>query len=277
MLATFIIVLREVIEAGLIIGIVLAATRGMAGRYRWVGYGVGFGAIGACLVAAFAGAISDAMAGSGQEIFNATVLLTAVAMLAWHNVWMAKHGRELAAEVKMVGNAVSTGQRSPRALAIVVGAAILREGSEVVLFLYGVALSGQNTVMSMLSGGMLGVFCGFLLSALTYNGLLRIPNRYLFTVTGTLLSFLAAGMASQAVAFLQQAGVVSALAETVWDTSAFIADDSLTGKTLAALMGYTAQPTGLQLAAYVAVLGAIFAATRLVRQTYAPKTQTALP
>src|SRR5208282_2124332 len=99
MLATLVIVFREVIEAGLIIGIVLAATQGVARRGLWVGYGVVGGVAGACVVAVFAGQIAALFAGSGQELFNAGILLLAVAMLTWHNVWMASHGRAIAQQM----------------------------------------------------------------------------------------------------------------------------------------------------------------------------------
>ena len=84
MLAAALIVFREVFEAGLILGLVLSATRGVPGRGPWLAGGIGAGLLGACLVAAFAGAIGEAMAGAGQEVFNAGVLLTASAMLSWH-------------------------------------------------------------------------------------------------------------------------------------------------------------------------------------------------
>ena len=98
MLASLVIVFREAIEAGLIVGIVLAATRGVPHRGRWVGYGVAAGTLGACLVAGFASELGALFNGSGQELFNAAVLLIAVGMLTWHNAWMAGHGRELARE-----------------------------------------------------------------------------------------------------------------------------------------------------------------------------------
>src|SRR5690242_10403527 len=103
MLASLVIVFREVIEAGLIVGIVLAATAGVPRRGRWVCYGILGGVAGACLVAAFAGEIANFFEGSGQELFNASILLLAVVMLAWHNVWMASHGRAIAVEMRTVG------------------------------------------------------------------------------------------------------------------------------------------------------------------------------
>ena len=135
MLAALIIVFREVFEAGLIIGIVLAVTRTVPHRNRWIGGGVLVGVLAACVVAIFAGALSNLFAGMGQELFNAAILSVAVVMLTWHNVWMARHGAELAGELRAAGRAVLDGSKSLLALAVVVGVAVLREGSEVVLFL----------------------------------------------------------------------------------------------------------------------------------------------
>ena len=267
MLAALVIVFREVIEAGLVIGIVLATARGVYGRGAWVGVGVLAGVAGACLVAAFAGAISEAFAGSGQELFNATVLLVAVLMLGWHNVWMARHGRAIAAEVKAVGDAVASGARPLAALSVVVGVAVLREGAEVVLFLYGIAVSGSDTLASMATGGTLGLLLGGALTALMYFGLLSIPARYLFSLTSWLIAVLAAGMAAQAVAFLQVAGVATALPSTVWDTSDLLSEGSVFGKVLHTLIGYTDRPTVLQLAAYVMTLASIFILMRLFGTT----------
>lgn len=263
MLAALIIVFREVIEAGLVIGIVLAAARGVHGRVAWVAVGILAGVAGACLVAAFAGIIGEAFAGTGQELFNAAVLIVAVLMLAWHNVWMARHGRAIAAEVKTVGDAVASGSRPMTALAIVVGMAVLREGSEVVLFLYGIAVSGSDTFTSMAVGGALGLLFGGALSALMYFGLLSVPTRYLFSVTNGLIALLASGMAAQAVAFLQVAGVVTVLPQTVWNISDVLPDSSFFGKVLNTLVGYNDHPTMLQLVVYLATLASILIMMRL--------------
>ncbi len=253
MLGALVIVFREVIEAGLIVGIVLAATRGVAGRGRWVTYGVVAGILGATIVAFFAGAISQAFAGSGQELFNASVLGIAVVMLMWHNAWMARHGREIAAEMRNIGMAVSEGAKPLTALAIVVGLAVLREGSEVVLFLYGIFASGTSG-MSLFIGGLLGVAAGAAFTGLTYFGLLAIPSRYIFSVTSWLIALLAAGMAAQSVQFLDNAGLVTALDRTVWDTSWLLSEGSIFGHLLHTLIGYTERPSEMQLITYIAIL-----------------------
>jgi high-affinity iron transporter len=262
MLATLVIVFREVIEAGLIVGIVLAATQGVPRRGWWVSYGIAGGVLGACLVAAFAGELASLFEGSGQEIFNASILLLAVCMLTWHNVWMAGHGREMAREMKAVGAEVSAGQRSLAALAIVVGVAVLREGSEVVLFLYGIASQGGTSQSAMLIGGALGVLAGAGVSALMFLGLLQIPAGKLFSVTAWLITLLAAGMAAQAVLFLQQGGYLEVLQSTVWDTSWLLSQDSIAGRLLHTLVGYSDAPNGAQLVAYVATIAIIMGLTR---------------
>src|SRR2546421_1367852 len=156
LLAALIIVFREVFEAGLIIGIVLAVTGSVPHRDRWIGGGVLAGVAAACVVAAFAGALSQLFAGMGQELFNAAILSVAVIMLTWHNIWMARHGREMAGEMRAIGQAVAAGTKSLLALAVVVGVAVLREGSEVALFLYGVAASDGGSALSLASGGGVG-------------------------------------------------------------------------------------------------------------------------
>ncbi len=268
MLGALIIVFREVIEAGLIVGIVMAATQKVAGRGRWIVTGLAAGVLGASVVAAFAGGIAQAFEGAGQELFNAGVLALAVVMLMWHNAWMARHGREIAAEMRQVGHQVSEGARPLTALAIVVGLAVLREGSEVVLFLYGIAAQGTSH-MALLTGGILGVAAGGAFTALTYYGLLAIPSRYIFSVTSWLIALLAAGMAAQSVQFLNNAGLVVTLESTVWDTSWLLSEGSLLGRLMHTLIGYTERPTEMQLVVYIGTLLVMFVLMRIAR--YRPR------
>jgi high-affinity iron transporter len=263
MLATAIIVFREVLEASLVVGIVLAASRGVPRRGGWVGGGVAAGVFGAALVALCADAIAAAVNGIGQELFNAAILFTAVAMLGWHNVWMNRHGRELAAAAVTLGRAVAGGSRPLYALALVVGIAVLREGSEIVLFLYGIAIASGAGGLAMLAGGVLGLSGGVAVGALIYFGLLAIPLRRLFTVTSWLILLLAAGMASQGASFLMQANLLPALGNGVWNTSWLLSENSLPGLLLHVLIGYSAQPAGIQVVFYLATLVVIGGLMRL--------------
>jgi high-affinity iron transporter len=231
---------------------------------RFIWGGVAAGLVGAGLVAIFAGRLSNAFEGVGQEVFNAAVLAIAVVMLTWHNVWMARHGRELSAELRRVGGEVTDGSRSLMALAVVIGVAILREGSEVVLFLYGVVIASHDTGSSLLLGGLVGLFLGVAICMLTYTGLLIIPARHLFRVTSILIAFMAAGMAAQSIAFLEQADIATSFGRTLWNTSAILPAGSLPGRILHTLLGYTDAPTQLQALAYLATLLVIFGLMKLM-------------
>ena len=270
MLATAVIVLREVLEAALVVGIVLAATRGVPRRGSWIAYGVTAGTLGALTVAAFADILAKAASGLGQEIFNAAVLFTAVAMLGWHNVWMSRHGREMAASLNSVGAAVRVGTKPLYALSVVVALAVLREGSELVLFLYGIASAGPGQTTELAAGFALGLAAGLALAVMLYLGLLRVPAKHLFTVTGWLILLLAAGMAAQGAAYLVQADILPPLGETIWDTSRILPDDSVFGKLMHTLVGYTARPYGIQLGFYGVTLLVLLALMKLSSGTASP-------
>ena len=273
MLASLVIVFREVLEAGLIVGIVLAATQGIVGRGRWLAGGIGVGVLGASVIALFAGALQAAFAGAGQEVFNACILVAAVLMLGWHQLWMASHGRQMAGEMKALGRDVALGRKSLLAMAFVVGVAAMREGAEVVLFLYGIATSGKEGWGALMLGGALGVGLGAVVSFLLYRGLIAIPVSRLFTVTGWLVALLAAGMAGQAAAVMASADIIPAWGYQLWDTSWLLPEDSIPGRAMRALVGYADRPTGVQLAAWLTVLVALVAGAGLVRRApQRPKT-----
>jgi len=264
MLASLLIVFREIIEAGLIVGIILAATEGVAGRGLWIAGGVAGGVLGAGLVALFAGALSNALEGVGQEVFTVGILCVAVLMLGWHTIWMARHGREIAAEMNAAGAAVKGGQKSLLAMAIVVAIAVLREGSEVVLFLYGIAVSTNEGPIPLLVGGMLGMLGGGMLSYLLYRGLVIIPMRHLFSVTNTLVALLAAGMAGQAADLLARTDIIPAWGDQLWDSSRLLSEGSMVGRALHALVGYSDRPSGVQVAAYLVTLVLLVSLSRAI-------------
>ena len=250
MLSTAVIMFREVLEAALIIAIVLGASRGIAGRGRWVAGGIGIGLVGASIVAILANVASSVFSGNGQAMLNAVILLSAVAMLTWHNVWMSAHGRQLSSEVKAVGLDVRSGERPLTALLIITLVAVMREGSEAVLFLWAIATSGEQG-LNMLLGGLGGVVAGILVGLLLYLGLLRIPVRHFFSITSWLILLLASGLAAQAAGFLSQMGLVPSLGNAVWNTSTILNQSSMVGQLLHILVGYIARPSGIEVAFYV--------------------------
>jgi high-affinity iron transporter len=268
MLGVALLVFREVLEAALIVSIVAAATRGVARRGIYISGGIGLGVLGAVLVALCAGAIAEALNGSGQELFNAGVLFAAVLMIAWHVIWMSSHSRELVQHMQAVGGAVKAGSSSLSMLFAVVALAVLREGSEIVLFLYGMAAGGAG-VGGLISGIPLGVIGGVAVGFALYFGLLRIPLRYFFTATNWMLVLLAAGLASTGARFLLQANWIPALGNQVWNTSALLGNGSVIGQALHILIGYDAHPAGIQIAFWLAVVILLLIGMRM--STRAPR------
>ncbi|AGK60025.1 iron permease FTR1 [Hyphomicrobium denitrificans 1NES1] len=258
MLAALVIVFREVLEAGLIIGVVLAASRGIHGRNGAVAFGVVAGILSASIVAVFATRISDAFDGRGQEFFVAAILLFAVVMLAWHVVWMAEHAREMTQELRQLSSDVAAGKQSLFALGAAVAIAVMREGSEVVLFMMGIVMQGRDTSGELLLGSGIGLLLGAGVSLVLYLGLAAIPLKRMFSVTGALVTLLAAGLAASAVQQLSNAGLLNVLDTKLWDTSWLLSQDSWVGRVLHVLIGYMDRPTGMQLIAYAITACTIF-------------------
>lgn len=265
MLGSTIIVFREVLEAALIITIIMAATRGVRFRGYWVSAGLLTGVIGSLVVAMFAESISAMMEGVGQEMFNAGVLFAAVLMLGWHNIWMAAHGKALAAQMKAVGQHVSNGDLPMFALASAITLAVLREGSEIVLFMSGMMMSG-NSIGQLLTGGAMGVVGGVLIGIAMYFGMLRIPLRHFFSVTSWMILLLASGLAATAAGFLEQAGILPVIKPVVWDSSQLLSEQSIAGQLAHTLVGYQARPSGIALLAWITTFCTIFLLMKIVHQ-----------
>jgi high-affinity iron transporter len=254
MLPTATIVFREILEIALVLGIIMAATRGMQGRALIAIAGLTFGLLGAAIIAYFTDTIAQAVDGMGQEIFNACILFIAVAFLGWTVIWMKKHGRELTRNLNAIGQDVVAGKRSLYVLIGVIAFATFREGSEIVLFSYGMLASGSFTLLEFAKGCLLGLVGGTLVGFMLYYGLLKTFKRHLFTVTSWMLIFLTAGMAAKGAGFLIAAGVLPEIYGQVWDTSDILSTQNFIGETLNVLIGYTARPSGMELVFYVVTL-----------------------
>lgn len=265
MFATALIVFRETLEAALFVGIIAAATRGLAGRSRWLSGGVLAGVVGALVLAAGADRIGALADGIGQDLLNVGILSVALAMLAWHCIWVSTHGHEMSRDAKQLGSSVRAGSRAPRALMVAVALAVLREGAETVLFVAGLASGNPNGADGMLAGAGMGLVGGAAFGVLLYFGLSRVKPQHLFAVTNVLIVLLAAAIASQLARALAQSGLTELWTAALWDTSSFLQPDSALGVLLHALVGYDARPSGLQLAFYVATVFVISTATRQVQ------------
>lgn len=270
MFGSALIVFRESLEAALLIGIIAASTRGLAHRDRWLAIGIAAGIAGSFVVAGLTESIAQAAGGSGQELFKASVLCIAVLMIGWHNIWMASHSKEMAAKAKNIGTEVRSGAQELSAIAIAIALTVLREGSEAALFIQGMLASTPDGTGPVLLGAALGLFAGASLGLITYFGLLRIPLRRFFSVTGGLLLLLAAGLASQMAKFLIQADLIPSLASPLWDTSWLLDVNSRLGSALSILIGYEDKPTGMQVIFYVTTFVCIAAGSSWVHRRSQP-------
>jgi high-affinity iron transporter len=268
MLNAALIVFRETLEAALIIGIVAAATRQIPRRGLWISLGVVLGLGGAVVIASLAGEIGQWANGMGHDLFNAGVLAVAVVMLAWHNIWMAGHGRQLASDARNLGSSAAKGELAISAVTVAVALTVLREGSETVLFFFGIFAGAQVTVLSLAEGAALGLLGGAIAGVLIYRGLMRIPVRHFFTVTAWLLLFVAAGMAAQLAQILIQADLLPPIVQPLWDTSSLVPPDSSLGTLLHALVGYEAQPSATQVVFAGLVIVGVFVASRRARRSH---------
>lgn len=257
MIPTATIVFREILEIALVLTIIMAATRGLSGRGMLVIAGLAIGVLGSLVIAFFTDAISQAIEGVGQEIFNAAIMFIATAFLSWTVIWMKRHGRELSQHLKQVGDDVLHGRRPLYMIVGIIALATFREGAEIVLFTYGMLASGSVTIANILAGAALGTVGGVAVGFAFYFGLLKATKKHFFSVTSWMLILLTAGIAAQGAGFLVAAGVLPPITPQLWDTSAFISGSSLMGEILGVLMGYTPRPSGVEVLCYAVVLTSI--------------------
>ncbi len=254
MFSSMVIVFREMLEMALVVGVLLAATRGVPQSRTWIGAGVLGGLFGALFFGLFMEQMEASFSGDGEFIFNAVILLVAAVMIAWTVFWMSRHGREMTQRMNRVGEAAGAGELPLTALGIVALAAVMREGSEAVFFLFGAAQGIEQEGVSMLTGGVLGAVAAIGLGVLIYLGLVQIQLKRIFSVVGWLLMLLAAGMASQAAANLVMIDLLPALIDPLWNSSALIASDSMAGELLHVLVGYDDQPSAIQVLVFTVSL-----------------------
>ncbi len=266
MFGTATIVFREILEIALVLGIVMAATKGFPQRFKIAGLGLAIGLAGAVVIAYFTDAISEAIDGVGQEVFNAAIMFIAVAFLSWTVIWMKTHGRQLTQNLYAMGADVMQGDKSMYVLVGVIAFATFREGAEIVLFSYGQIAMGTS-FLSIMIGAAIGTLGGTIVGFMLYFGLLKTVKRHLFAVTSWMLIVLTAGMAAQGANFLIQAGILPELYSQVWDTSWLVDGGSLLGKMLGVLIGYTPRPSGMELIFYTSVLFVIGSMYQLIGRT----------
>lgn len=243
LLTSVIIVLREVLEAALLIAVLLSSARFAMLQSRWLGISGVVGLFGAFIFSSRYGQISDWFDGVGYEVMNASMQL-AIYCLILGIIW-------LLLQVGEKSKAVWQGLGWLMGLAVCL--AIVREGSEIVLYFSGFLHSSDN-LSEAVFGSIIGVGVGFSLGALIYYLLLSFQNSVALCAAIALLIMVAGGMCSQAAMLLIQADWLPAQ-QALWDSSGWLSESSVMGQLLYALIGYEATPSALQVALYLSSMG----------------------
>lgn len=260
MLPTYLLSLREGLEAALIIGIVLGAVhkirRDDLSPAVW--FGTGSAVVVSILAAVVLTLFGMSLEGAAEEIFEGLTMLLAAGILTWMIFWMGKQARFLKGELEAgVSKAVaSTGRRAVFWLAFV---AVVREGIELAIFItaaFFVVDSGQtNTnLLPTLAGTLLGLGTAALLGWMLFTTTTRLDLRRFFQLTGILLLLFAAGLVAHGVHEFNEAGLIPTVVEHVWDMNGILDENSFVGLILKTLFGYNGNPSLTEMLAYIVYL-----------------------
>ncbi len=259
MLATYILFLREGLEASLIVSILLAVLRQLGQMHQaraiWAGVVLAIlgSILGAVLIFTLVHTYVDTV---GQTIFETLTYLVAVALLTTMTFWMQKHSRSLKQEITAKASAAGSGF----ALGLLAFTFVGREGIETAFF--ALAFAFQTSGWMLLLGGALGILSAVVLCIFVYRLGYRLNYRLFFRVMGILLLFFAAGLLADAVQNMQELNWIAVGTTPLWNTAHFLSEDSTLGDILHSLFGYAQAPTILQVTVYIvflAIAGGFFA------------------
>ncbi len=260
MLATFVIFLREGVEASMIIAILLAYLNRIGRREHFRDVFIG---VGAALVLATAGGtvayetIRSYNGSRAQVIFETATYLLAAAVLTYMTFWMRKHARSLSKELRARTDAALDG-RARWGLGLLAFQAVGREGLETVVFTLAIIFS--TSTAGALGGAIIGLVCSLGIAFAIYRLGHKLNMARFFTVIGVLLMVFAAGLLADAVENMQQLGWLPVLNTPMWHSGNLISEGSAFGDVLHSFFGYSDSPTPLQLLIYVGYLAIVVAA-----------------
>lgn len=255
MLIPFLIMLREGLEAALVVGIIASYLR-QTGRGAWMP-AVWIGIFLAAALALFVGAglqfASAEFPQRQQELFEAVVGFLAVGVLTWMVLWMRRAARGMREDLThALDQAFRSGRRHTYALIAMVFLAVAREGLESIFFLLAVFQQSQSAHAPL--GALLGLGAAMILGLALYRGSLRLPLGHFFRATGLFILLVAAGLFSGSVRALHEAGVWNHAQRVVFDLSDWLPLDTPLGSLFAGIFGYQPTPTLSEVVAYVGYL-----------------------
>ena len=259
MFPSFLLSLREGIEAALIIGIIIGALNKLHQEELKpvVWRGVAIAVVLSFVFGLGLNYLGMEFTGQLEEVFEGLAMLLAAAILTWMILWMMRHGSEIQRDLE-AKTAHATLNRGGSALFILAFLAVFREGIELALFLMAARIASDP--ISVLVGAVFGLGGAILLGWMLFATTRRLNLRQFFQTTNVLLLFFAAGLVAYGVHELNEAGWVPAVIENVWNINHIISDKSEVGLILKALFGYNGNPSLTEVLAYLSyfiVLGTI--------------------
>jgi high-affinity iron transporter len=254
---SLLVTLREGLEAGLIVVIILTYLRNAGQRSYWkyalLGTGAAVGV--SILVGAVIFVAAGEFEGRAEQVFEGSAMLTAVAVLSWMIVWMKSQAAHIRGHLQaQVQSALAVG--SALALAAIPFVAVLREGIETALFMFAAART--STPVESTFGAGLGLAGALILSYAFYRGGRRINLRLFFNITGVLLILFAAGLLAHGIHEFHEARLVPPLVEHIWNANGVLSDEEGVGEWLKGIFGYNGDPSLVEAIAYPLYLGVAF-------------------
>lgn len=249
-----VVIFRECLEIALLLGIIAAVTKPVKHSRRYIIAGVLAGVSAASIMAFFASSITEAFDGLGDELLDATVILFTAFLIIWTVVWMQGYNKKIRKHLGDLSEKINSNTTSKTMLSIVVATTILREGMEIILFVYSISSAEDITMSEYAWGLVFGALSGFATGLVLYKGLINFSGKYIFKISTILLILIAAGLAAQAAGLLTSIGVIDVLSEQLWDTSWLIDDRSTIGKLLNITIGYDSRPNIMQIIFYFSTI-----------------------
>jgi high-affinity iron transporter len=246
-----IVIFRECLEIALLLGIILASTSHIRNSRIYIIMGAMIGAFLASIFAFSVRAITVSYGTYGDEIFDSGIILLTALIISWTVVWMQGYTQKIKKDLGHLSEKITTGAVSKLIIISIVATTILREGAEILLFVYSISSAENISATEYVIGLGIGSLSGFLVGLVLYLGLIKLAGKYIFRVSTVLLTLIAAGLASQAAGLLTSVGVIELYSNNLWDSSWLADNNSIVGKMLSITIGYDSKPNGMQVIFYL--------------------------
>ncbi|NRB11345.1 MAG: FTR1 family protein [Rickettsiaceae bacterium] len=249
-----VIIFRECLEISLLMGIIIAVTKPIKDSIKYIIMGAMTGLVLASLFAFFTRALTVTFGGLGDELFNSGIILLTTFIISWTVIWMQGYNRKIKKNITELSDRITSGTVSKFMLVFVVATVLLREGAEMLLFIYSISSAENIAVDDYITGLGIGALLGFIVGIIIYLGLIKFAGKYIFKISTILLILIAAGLASEAAGIMTSSGIIEVFSEQLWDSSWLIEDRSTIGKLLNIIIGYDSRPNVMQMIFYLGTI-----------------------